>query len=233
MKIQGGAAVKIQAVGASAARKEVDRGGGAQGGAGGCRHQAVHRGKAARKEVEERKEQEAAAVKIQAVHRGKAARKEVEERKEQEAAAVKIQAVHTGARRRAQGQGGAQGGAQGRARRSRSAAAVKIQAVHRGKAAQGGRSDRGRRCTGARRAQGSLRSPSVEAFLPLDGSPFLFIDATDADDSKAFGVAGHVLSLARLGALDFRVSRLRFVQEARHRPRRRRRAARRVPRAAD
>ena len=47
-------------------------------------------------EDKERKEQEAAAVKIQAVHRGKAARKEVEERKEQEAAAVKIQAVHRG-----------------------------------------------------------------------------------------------------------------------------------------
>ena len=64
--------------------------------------QAVHRGKAARKEVEERKEQEAAAVKIQAVHRrlrsARAARKEVEERKEEEAAAVKIQAVHRGRR---------------------------------------------------------------------------------------------------------------------------------------
>ena len=65
--------------------------------------QAVHRGKAARKEVEERKEQEAAAVKIQAVHRGKAARKEVEERKEQES----CRREDPGG---APGQGGAQGG---------------------------------------------------------------------------------------------------------------------------
>ena len=58
--------------------------------------QAVHRGKQARKELEEKREQEAAAVKIQAVHRGKQARKELEEKREMESAALKIQAVHRG-----------------------------------------------------------------------------------------------------------------------------------------
>ena len=43
--------------------------------------QAVHRGKQARKELQEKREQEAAAVKIQAVHRGKQARKELEEKR--------------------------------------------------------------------------------------------------------------------------------------------------------
>ena len=236
-KEQEAAAVKIQAVHrGKAARKEVEER--KEQEAAAVKIQAVHRGKAARKEVEERKEQEAAAVKIQAVHRGKAARKEVEERKEQEAAAVKIQAVHRGKAARkeveerkeqeaaavkilrggAPGQGGAQGGrgaqgaggcrredpggaqGQGGAQGGRGAqgagsCAVKIQAVHRGKAARKEVEERKEqeaaavkigRCTGATALQGSLRSPSVEAFLPLDGSPFLFIDATDADDSKAF-----------------------------------------------
>ena len=58
--------------------------------------QAVHRGKQARKELQEKREQEAAAVKIQAVHRGKQARKELEEKREMESAALKIQAVHRG-----------------------------------------------------------------------------------------------------------------------------------------
>ena len=44
-------------------------------------------------EDEERKEQEAAAVKIQAVHRGKAARKEMEERKEHERDNAEIQSL--------------------------------------------------------------------------------------------------------------------------------------------
>ena len=43
--------------------------------------QAVHRGKQARKELQEKREMEAAAVKIQAVHRGKQARKELEEKR--------------------------------------------------------------------------------------------------------------------------------------------------------
>ena len=46
--------------------------------------------------VLEHQEMEAAATKIQAVHKGKQARKELQERKEIEAAAVKIQAVHRG-----------------------------------------------------------------------------------------------------------------------------------------
>ena len=46
--------------------------------------------------VLEHQEMEAAATKIQAVHKGKQARKELQERKEMEAAAVKIQAVHRG-----------------------------------------------------------------------------------------------------------------------------------------
>jgi len=58
--------------------------------------QAVHRGKQARKELQEKREQESAAVKIQAVHRGKQARKEIEEKREMESAALKIQAVHRG-----------------------------------------------------------------------------------------------------------------------------------------
>jgi Ca2+-binding EF-hand superfamily protein len=45
--------------------------------------QAVHRGKAARKEIQARKEQTAAAVKIQAAHRGKQARKELHTQKEE------------------------------------------------------------------------------------------------------------------------------------------------------
>ena len=43
--------------------------------------QAVHRGKQARKKLQEKREMEAAAVKIQAVHRGKQARKELEEKR--------------------------------------------------------------------------------------------------------------------------------------------------------
>ena len=117
--------MKIQAVHrGKAARKEVEER--KEQEAAAVKIQAVHRGKAARKEVEERKEQEAAAVKIQAVHRGKAARKEVEERKEQEAAAVKIQAVHRGKAARKEVE----------ERKEQEAAAVKIQAVHRGKAAR-------------------------------------------------------------------------------------------------
>ena len=88
--------------------------------------QAMHRGKQARKELEEQKEQTAAAVKIQAMHRGKQARKELEEQKEQTAAVLKIQAVHRGKQTRME------------LRREReeqaelAAAALKIQAVHRG-----------------------------------------------------------------------------------------------------
>lgn len=39
--------------------------------------QAAHRGRAARKEVQAMREQEAAATKIQAVHRGRATRKQL------------------------------------------------------------------------------------------------------------------------------------------------------------
>ena len=81
--------------------------------------QAVHRGKQARKQLQERKEMEAAAVKIQAVHRGKMARKSLvqpppraseapptpkpaamSEEEELSAAAVKIQAVQRGKKAR-------------------------------------------------------------------------------------------------------------------------------------
>ena len=179
------AAVKVQAV---HRRRRRARRRGAQG-AGGCRREdpggAGRRGDA-RKEVEERKEQEAAAVKIRcrrARNRGQGGaarsrctarrRARSEERKEQEAAAVKIQAVHRGKAARKEVE----------ERKEQEAAAVKIQAVHRGKAA---------------RKDLSARHPSKPS------SPSTvhrsFIDATDADDSKAFGVAGHVLSLARLGA---------------------------------
>ena len=86
--------------------------------------QAVHRGKQARKELEEKREQEAAAVKIQAVHRGKQARKELEEKREMESAALKIQAVHRGKQTRMELR---------KEREEQAAAALKIQAVHRGK----------------------------------------------------------------------------------------------------
>merc|ERR1712166_424607 len=62
----------------------------------------LHRGKSARKEVEqikEEKDQHNAATKMQALHRGKSARKEVEqikEEKEQHNAATKMQALHRG-----------------------------------------------------------------------------------------------------------------------------------------
>ena len=85
--------------------------------------QAVHRGKQARKELEEKREQEAAAVKIQAVHRGKQARKELEEKREMESAALKIQAVHRGKQARKELE----------EKREMESAALKIQAVHRGK----------------------------------------------------------------------------------------------------
>jgi hypothetical protein len=85
--------------------------------------QAVHKGKQARKELQERKEMEAAALKIQAVHRGKMTRMELREKAEQEAAALKIQAVHRGKMTRMEL----------REKAEQEAAALKIQAVHRGK----------------------------------------------------------------------------------------------------
>ena len=86
--------------------------------------QAVHRGKQARKELQEKREMEAAAVKIQAVHRGKQARKEMQEKHEMEAAALKIQAMHRGKQTRMELR---------KEREEQEAAALKIQAMHRGK----------------------------------------------------------------------------------------------------
>ena len=86
--------------------------------------QAVHRGKQARKELQEKREQESAALKIQAVHRGKQTRMELrKEREEQAAAAQKIQAVHRGKQARKDLE----------EKREMESAALKIQAVHRGK----------------------------------------------------------------------------------------------------
>jgi hypothetical protein len=89
--------------------------------------QAVHRGKQARKEVQETREQTAAAVKIQAVHRGKAARLELQTQWEQTAAALTIQAVHRGKQTRKDHIG------QREEQAKQAAAALKIQAAHRGK----------------------------------------------------------------------------------------------------
>ena len=86
--------------------------------------QAVHRGKQARKELQEKREMEAAAVKIQAVHRGKQARKEMQEKHEMEAAALKIQAMHRGKQTRMELR---------KEREEQEAAVLKIQAMHRGK----------------------------------------------------------------------------------------------------
>jgi hypothetical protein len=85
----------------------------------------VHRGKQARKEMQEKHEMEAAALKIQAMHRGKQTRMELrKEREEQEAAALKIQAMHRGKQTRMELR---------KEREEQEAAALKIQAMHRGK----------------------------------------------------------------------------------------------------
>ena len=109
--------------------------------------QAVHRGKQARKELEEKREQEAAAVKIQAVHRGKQARKELEEKRrdvpeappaesavESDSAAVKSMVEELVDEVSASTE--PVGGADDDDLEEQAAAAVKIQAVHRGKQAR-------------------------------------------------------------------------------------------------
>ena len=120
---QAAAAVKIQAVHrGKQARKELEEK--REQEAAAVKIQAVHRGKQARKELEEKREMESAALKIQAVHRGKQARKELEEKREMESAALKIQAVHRGKQTRMELR---------KEREEQAAAALKIQAVHRGK----------------------------------------------------------------------------------------------------
>ena len=123
LKEQAAAALKIQAVHrGKQARKELQEKREMEAAA--VKIQAVHRGKQARKEMQEKHEMEAAAVKIQAVHRGKQARKEMQEKHEMEAAAVKIQAVHRGKQTRMELR---------KEREEQEAAALKIQAMHRGK----------------------------------------------------------------------------------------------------
>jgi Ca2+-binding EF-hand superfamily protein len=123
LKEQAAAALKIQAVHrGKQARKELQEKREMEAAA--VKIQAVHRGKQARKEMQEKHEMEAAAVKIQAVHRGKQARKEMQEKHEMEAAALKIQAVHRGKQTRMELR---------KEREEQEAAALKIQAMHRGK----------------------------------------------------------------------------------------------------
>jgi myosin heavy subunit len=123
LKEQAAAALKIQAVHrGKQARKELQEKREMEAAA--VKIQAVHRGKQARKEMQEKHEMEAAAVKIQAVHRGKQARKEMQEKHEMEAAALKIQAMHRGKQTRMELR---------KEREEQEAAALKIQAMHRGK----------------------------------------------------------------------------------------------------